>query len=215
MERNKEECNKQPLNPEDQSDSAKVPSMMSKETGETNASEEDEICTTLEEVVGTLDEIEEAEEERAKMAELLLGGCLDLVCTYPEVFVPFFQIKIMLKGYKFRQPLYSCKTCFSKTGQLAGICYACSENCHEGHDMVELYTKRNFCCDCGNSKFENKCKLFEVCSSIFCQKLLKIIRKRTLQIRTTSTTTTSRAFFVCAKSSIHPKGMMTRVHLKR
>lgn len=30
---------------------------------------------------------------------------------------------------------------------------ACSYNCHEGHDLVELYTKRAFRCDCGNSKF--------------------------------------------------------------
>jgi len=41
----------------------------------------------------------------------------------------------------------------------AGICLACSYKCHEGHDLVELYTKRNFRCDCGNSKFEQKCQL--------------------------------------------------------
>jgi E3 ubiquitin-protein ligase UBR7 len=58
--------------------------------------------------------------------------------------------------------LYSCKTCFAKTGQLAGVCYGCAENCHDKHELVELYTKRNFCCDCGNSKFPEKCKLYEV-----------------------------------------------------
>src|SRR4051794_23730934 len=68
----------------------------------------------------------------------------------------------LFQGYKSRQPLYSCKTCFAETGQQAGICYGCSENCHEGHDLVEMYTKRNFSCDCGNSKFKTKCKLFEV-----------------------------------------------------
>lgn len=26
---------------------------------------------------------------------------------------------------------------------LAGVCLACSLNCHEGHDLVELYTKRS------------------------------------------------------------------------
>lgn len=89
------------------------------------------------------------DEFREKQAEALLGGCLDLVCTYPE-------------GYKARQPLYSCKTCSAESGdQLAGVCYGCSENCHEGHDLVELYTKRSFCCDCGNSKFAKRCKLFE------------------------------------------------------
>ncbi|KAL7072301.1 hypothetical protein ACQ4LE_008628 [Meloidogyne hapla] len=104
----------------------------------------DAISLALEDFVGE-------ESARAKEAEALLGGCLDLVCTYPE-------------GYKPRQPLYSCKTCSAQNGgQLAGVCYACCENCHEGHDLVELYTKRNFCCDCGNSKFgkSNKCKLYE------------------------------------------------------
>jgi len=38
-----------------------------------------------------------------------------------------------------------------------------SLHCHDGHDLLELYTKRNFCCDCGNSRFKDlKCKLFEV-----------------------------------------------------
>lgn len=44
----------------------------------------------------------------------------------------------------------------------AGICLACSYHCHEGHELIELYTKRNFRCDCGNAKFENKkCNLEE------------------------------------------------------
>jgi len=41
------------------------------------------------------------------------------------------------------------------------ICYGCAVHCHDGHDLIELYTKRNFCCDCGNSKFERKCSLYE------------------------------------------------------
>lgn len=37
---------------------------------------------------------------------------------------------------------------------------ACCLICHKGHDLIELYTKRNFRCDCGNSKFDNFiCKL--------------------------------------------------------
>lgn len=45
--------------------------------------------------------------------------------------------------------------------QPAGICLACSLECHDGHDLFELYTKRNFRCDCGNSRFSNlSCKLF-------------------------------------------------------
>lgn len=41
----------------------------------------------------------------------------------------------------------------------AGVCLACSYHCHEGHELIELYTKRNFRCDCGNKKFPNKCNL--------------------------------------------------------
>ena len=66
-----------------------------------------------------------------------------------------------------RQPLYACLTCLpvnpdpSSTPVVAGVCLACSYNCHEGCQLVELYTKRNFRCDCGNGKFGDKftCKL--------------------------------------------------------
>ncbi|XP_017584419.1 PREDICTED: putative E3 ubiquitin-protein ligase UBR7 [Corvus brachyrhynchos] len=35
------------------------------------------------------------------------------------------------------------------------------KKCHGTHRLFELYTKRNFRCDCGNSKFKNlQCKLF-------------------------------------------------------
>lgn len=37
----------------------------------------------------------------------------------------------------------------------AGVCLACSLKCHEDHELVELYTKRNFRCDCGNPKFRS------------------------------------------------------------
>lgn len=53
-----------------------------------------------------------------------------------------------------RQALYACGTCAAgKTDQPAGVCLACSLHCHEGHQLYELYTKRAFRCDCGNSKF--------------------------------------------------------------
>ncbi|XP_045113119.1 putative E3 ubiquitin-protein ligase UBR7 isoform X2 [Portunus trituberculatus] len=62
-----------------------------------------------------------------------------------------------------RQALYACMTCCPADGeQQAGVCLACSYHCHEDHDLVELYTKRNFRCDCGNSKFpHNPCKLLK------------------------------------------------------
>ena len=63
-----------------------------------------------------------------------------------------------------RQALYACLSCTisDSSGEtvLAGVCLACSYECHENHQLVELYTKRFFKCDCGNKLFgNNKCKL--------------------------------------------------------
>ncbi|GFQ07714.1 putative E3 ubiquitin-protein ligase ubr7 [Phtheirospermum japonicum] len=78
-------------------------------------------------------------------ADLVLGGDEGKECTYG-------------KGYMKRQAVFSCLTC-TPDGN-AGVCTACSLSCHEGHEIVELWTKRNFRCDCGNSKFgEFFCKL--------------------------------------------------------
>lgn len=65
----------------------------------------------------------------------------------------------MFQGYIKRQAIYACLTCCTEAKydptKRAGVCLACSLNCHENHELVELYTKRNFCCDCGNSKFNS------------------------------------------------------------
>jgi len=67
-----------------------------------------------------------------------------------------------IMGYMVRQAVFSCKTCDPMTENPSGVCYACSLSCHHEHNLVELYTKRNFKCDCGNSKFTGfKCKLQE------------------------------------------------------
>ena len=68
------------------------------------------------------------------------------------------------KGYVYRQALYGCITCLNEKRKscatkeeeidaLHGICLACSYECHQNHELYELYTKRYFKCDCGNSKF--------------------------------------------------------------
>ncbi|EQC39148.1 hypothetical protein SDRG_03354 [Saprolegnia diclina VS20] len=63
-------------------------------------------------------------------------------------------------GY-MRQFLHACLTC-APAGTAAGICLACSLTCHADHELVELYTKRHFRCDCGTSKFPNvPCTLYE------------------------------------------------------
>ncbi|EGZ15531.1 hypothetical protein PHYSODRAFT_546283 [Phytophthora sojae] len=67
-------------------------------------------------------------------------------------------------GY-MRQAVYACMTCtpeaLQKPEARAGVCLACTYNCHQDHELVELYTKRAFRCDCGNDKFpkSNPCKL--------------------------------------------------------
>nr|GMD10446.1 putative E3 ubiquitin-protein ligase UBR7 [Ipomoea batatas] len=84
-------------------------------------------------------------EEQELEADLVLGGDEGKECTYNN-------------GYMKRQAIFSCLTC-TPDGN-AGFCTACSLSCHDGHEIVELWTKRNFRCDCGNSKFgEFFCKL--------------------------------------------------------
>lgn len=88
-----------------------------------------------------LDEVEDQELE----ADLVLGGDEGKECTY-------------VKGYMKRQAIFSCLTC-TPDGN-AGVCTACSLSCHDGHEIIELWTKRKFKCDCGNSKFGGSyCKL--------------------------------------------------------
>ncbi|XP_063240351.1 putative E3 ubiquitin-protein ligase UBR7 [Bacillus rossius redtenbacheri] len=100
-------------------------------------------------VITMLDVLEE-EQELEDDATAVLGASDDKNCTYIE-------------GYVRRQALYACKTCVpvaSEGREPAGVCLACSYSCHEGHELVELYTKRNFRCDCGNSRFASrKCNL--------------------------------------------------------
>ncbi|XP_060531169.1 putative E3 ubiquitin-protein ligase UBR7 [Cylas formicarius] len=116
----------------------------------TASSREDPEVVTL-----TLNEVLELEDELIANAAAVLGAANDKACSYAE-------------GYLKRQALYSCLTCIPEAKddpeKGAGVCLACSFHCHDGHDLIELYTKRNFRCDCGNSKFsqvELKCTLQE------------------------------------------------------
>ena len=47
------------------------------------------------------------------------------------------------RGY-VRQLIYACKTCGG-----GGVCVGCSVSCHANHDLVELFHRRHFRCDCG------------------------------------------------------------------
>ncbi len=96
------------------------------------------------ETVTMLDVLQD-EAELEEDAKAVLGGADDKNCTY------------MGAGYAKRQPLYSCLTCTPRGGgRRAGVCLACSYQCHEGHELVELYTKRRFRCDCGNGAFDKE-----------------------------------------------------------
>jgi len=99
-----------------------------------------------EEGVTMLDVLED-EKSLEDDANAVLGDISDTACTYSL-------------GYLPRQPVYACTTCSEpESGCPSGLCLACSYHCHEGHNLVELYTKRHFKCDCGTEKFGRVCKL--------------------------------------------------------
>lgn len=80
------------------------------------------------------------------------------ICTYPN---------------PLRQVVFACLTCAKKTkledeetGKAAnakdptssakfqgvGVCYLCLIQCHSTHELVELFARRNFACDCGTTR---------------------------------------------------------------
>ncbi|XP_051942774.1 putative E3 ubiquitin-protein ligase UBR7 [Hippocampus zosterae] len=96
-----------------------------------------------------LDDFFENEEE-LEHALCVLAGSDSENCSYP-------------RGYVKRQAVFACNTCTPNASQPAGICLACANKCHDGHDIFELYTKRNFRCDCGNGKFGDfQCQLIPI-----------------------------------------------------
>ncbi|KAF7704602.1 putative E3 ubiquitin-protein ligase UBR7 [Silurus meridionalis] len=93
---------------------------------------------------GSMDDLED--EELCEALAVLAGSDPDK-CSYPQ-------------GYVKRQAVFACSTCTGEGMEPAGVCLACANTCHDTHNIYELYTKRNFRCDCGNSKFGLfKCKL--------------------------------------------------------
>ncbi|XP_014681597.1 PREDICTED: putative E3 ubiquitin-protein ligase UBR7 [Priapulus caudatus] len=107
-----------------------------------DAAEEEEVPVSMVDVL-------EEEQELEADASAVLGGSDARNCTYDE------------HAYVKRQALYACGTCVTPDMSPAGICLACSLECHDGHDLYELYTKRNFRCDCGNGRFPTlRCRLF-------------------------------------------------------
>jgi len=132
---------------------------MSNESGSSSKRTHDEI-----EIHDTcsLQDVIDDEKERNDIANAVLGASDPTNCSYKN-------------GYVYRQALYFCLTCLNETKEkltadelksndfLHGICLACSYECHANHELLELYTKRDFSCDCGNGKFSksktSQCKL--------------------------------------------------------
>ncbi|OQS01334.1 hypothetical protein ACHHYP_01365 [Achlya hypogyna] len=98
------------------------------------------------EVELTLEDVLREDASLAEEADAVFGAASATQCSYEM-------------GY-MRQALYACLTC-STDANPAGICLACSLACHADHDLVELYTKRHFRCDCGTTKFDSPCSLYE------------------------------------------------------
>ncbi|XP_067626286.1 putative E3 ubiquitin-protein ligase UBR7 [Eurosta solidaginis] len=99
---------------------------------------------SLEESSVTMVDILQEERELEEEYNAVLGASDEDCCTYS-------------KGAIKRQALYSCLTCCPEARKnlekCAGVCLACSYRCHENHELVELYTKRNFRCDCPTERF--------------------------------------------------------------
>ncbi|KAG7665803.1 uncharacterized protein J8A68_000628 [[Candida] subhashii] len=65
---------------------------------------------------------------------------------------------------ELRQPVFACLTCSKENdNQPIGVCYSCSIQCHASHEIVELFSKRSFVCDCGTTRmsktFNGACNL--------------------------------------------------------
>lgn len=115
-------------------------------TNSVNNMEDTDMAECDGEKVVTMMDVLQEEQDFEDDANAVLGASDEKNCTYS-------------KGYIKRQALYACLTCCSEAKydptKRAGVCLACSLNCHENHELVELYTKRNFRCDCGNPKFNS------------------------------------------------------------
>ncbi|XP_075152012.1 putative E3 ubiquitin-protein ligase UBR7 [Haematobia irritans] len=122
----------------------RISKMNANESNAKNALDESSVT-----MLDVLEEEKELEDEYAAV----LGASDDKVCTYSQG----SAVK--------RQALYSCLTCCPEARdnleKCAGVCLACTYQCHENHELVELYTKRNFRCDCPTERMgsSNRCRL--------------------------------------------------------
>lgn len=99
-------------------------------------------------------------EESSQTANDYIASQLSLEAEAREVLPYQFDTCTKPLG-ALRQSIYACLTCTpppaSRHQQFipAGVCYSCSISCHGEHNLVELFTKRNFECDCGTTRVSN------------------------------------------------------------
>ncbi|KAJ3184874.1 hypothetical protein HDU85_001554 [Gaertneriomyces sp. JEL0708] len=85
------------------------------------------------------------QESLVDLASEVLPGEIDK-CSYDAGYV--------------KQSVYACLTCAQQNGdQPSGVCYGCFVSCHTTHQVVELFYKRHFRCDCGTQKLPKCCVL--------------------------------------------------------
>ena len=57
-----------------------------------------------------------------------------------------------LASIEDRQPLYSCLSCRPTPDARLAVCAGCSVACHADCELVELFSRRDFVCDCGTTR---------------------------------------------------------------
>ncbi|CAD6893452.1 unnamed protein product [Tilletia controversa] len=96
-------------------------------------------------------------------AQDLINRQLQLERDAHEAF-PYGVSRCTHSNGSVRQLVFSCRTCASEEGGPKGVCAACSVACHSEHDLVELFHRRNFRCDCGTSKSASSTRKSEPCT---------------------------------------------------
>ncbi|KAF2402614.1 hypothetical protein EJ06DRAFT_580828 [Trichodelitschia bisporula] len=95
--------------------------------------------------------------DNSQTAQEFINSQLELEAEAREAFPYQFDTCTRPLG-PLRQLLFSCLTCNPPPSTPdepytpAGVCYACSISCHGEHELVELFNKRNFVCDCGTTR---------------------------------------------------------------
>ncbi|KAJ2890542.1 hypothetical protein IWW38_004076 [Coemansia aciculifera] len=127
-----------------------------------------ESTTTAEDLASRATSVPDEDGDEVVTACSFLESQANLEREAAEVLPGKFDECTYDKGY-IRQPLYACLTCTHPPSKYcqdaassdtadqlatdpAGMCYSCSIECHAGHEVIELFTKRQFRCDCGTKR---------------------------------------------------------------